>query len=207
MSGRVSEPRVGIPKGRLFDAVAAELQRAGFPLDVSPRNYHPRCPGLTAFILKPRSVPQMVALGLLDLGFCGRDLVVESGYDDRLEVLADLGIQPVRMMAAAARADMIESPPRKPVVIATEFPAIADKWATGHNLAHICINTWGSTEAWAPAYADIVVDVVETGDTLRANGLVVIEELMRSTTVLIGRAGAPELRGHPLALSLGRRDT
>jgi len=207
MTAIPGQPRVGIPKGRLFDAVTAAFASAGFPLEVAARNYHPRCPGVTAFILKPRSVPQMVALGLLDMGLCGRDLVVESGYDDRLRVLADLGIQPVRVVAASAQPDILAHPPRKPVVIATEFPSLADRWATGHNLAHICIHTWGSTEAWAPAYADIVVDVVETGETLRANGLTVLEEIMLSTTVLIGRADAPELADHPLARSLGRRQS
>lgn len=205
MSTSGTPPRVGIPKGRLFDAVAAAMNDVGFPLQVSARNYHPHCPGVTAFILKPRSVPQMVALGLLDLGFCGRDLVTESGYDDRLQVLADLGTQRVRMVAAAASADILANPPRKPVVIATEFPSIADRWATRHNLAHICINTWGSTEAWAPAYADIVVDVVETGETLRANGLVILEELMQSTTVLIGRTHASGDRPSAIVEAFRRR--
>jgi len=204
MSAPPEPPRVGIPKGRLFDAVANAMAGAGFPLEVVARNYHPHCPGLIAFLLKPRSVPQMVALGLLDMGFCGRDLVVESGYDDRLAVIADLGTQPVRLMVASAQPDILAHPPRKPLVIATEFPAIADRWATAHNLAHICINTWGSTEAWAPAYADIVVDVVETGETLRANGLVVLEEILQSSTVLVARSDMPKLREHPLASALGR---
>ncbi|MBX7221703.1 MAG: ATP phosphoribosyltransferase [Blastocatellia bacterium] len=183
--------QVGIPKGRLFDEVARRMEKAGYPLEVTPRNYHPRCEGIHPFILKPRSIPQMVALGLLDVGFCGRDLVRESGYDDRLVIAHDLDTQRVRLLAAAADPKILETPPKRPLVIATEFPLMADRWATGRNLAHICINTWGSTEAWAPTYADLVLDVVETGETMAANGLTILEEIMESTTVMIVSAEYP----------------
>jgi ATP phosphoribosyltransferase len=183
--------RVGIPKGRLFDTVAQSMANAGYPIEVRPRNYHPRCEGLKAFILKPKSIPQMVALNLLDAGFCGRDLVAESGYDDRLSIIVDLGAQPVALVAAAAQPDILDSPPKRPLVIATEFPFIADRWATARNLAHICINTWGSTEAWVPEYADIVIDVVDTGATMSAHGLTILDTVMQSTTVLIANSRRP----------------
>jgi ATP phosphoribosyltransferase len=194
--------RLGIPKGRLLDGVKDALGRAGFPLEVDGRNYHPACPGLDAFILKPRSVPQMVALGLLDGGFCGRDLIRESGCEERLRVAADLGTQRVRLVVAAVERDILQNPPARPLYIATEFPGIADRWATGRNLAHVCLNTWGSTEAWCPEYADLVVDVVETGDTMRANGLVILEEIMTSTTVLAVRAGRDHAIHHRLVAAL-----
>ncbi len=197
--------RVGIPKGRLFDGIERTMREAGFPMEVAPRNYHPKCDGLRPFILKPRSIPQMVALGLLDAGFCGRDLVEESGYDDRIEVAADLGTNPVRLMAAAPDPSILDAPPSRPLVIATEFPHIADRWASARNLAHISINTWGSTEAWAPTYADLVLDVVETGETMAANGLTILEEVLRSTTVLIVRSGKPCAARHTkLAAALRR---
>lgn len=199
--------RLGVPKGRLFDAVAGAMAAAGFPLEVAPRNYHPRCPGLRPFILKPRSIPQMVALGLLDAGFCGRDLVEESGYDDRLRVALDLGLQRVRLVAASADPALLERPPRRPLVIATEFPLVADRWATARQLAHICIHTWGSTEAWAPEYADLVVDVVETGETLAANGLTLIEELFTSTTVLVVGTDPPGPPEHHRLVAELRRQT
>jgi ATP phosphoribosyltransferase len=107
----------------------------------------------------------------------------------------DLGLQRVRLLAAAADPHILEQPPPRPLAIATEFPLIADRWATARNLAHICLHTWGSTEAWAPTYADLVVDVVETGETMAANGLSVLDELLVSTTVLIARREQP---GHAL---------
>jgi ATP phosphoribosyltransferase len=188
---RSSPIRVGIPKGRLFDTVAQIMADTGYPMTVTPRNYHPRCEGIKAFILKPKSIPQMVALDLLDAGFCGRDLVAQSGYDDRLSIVVDLGAQPVSLVAAAAQPDILDNPPRRPLVIATEFPFIADRWATARNLAHICINTWGSTEAWVPEYADIALDVVETGATMSAHGLTILDTVLQSTTVLIASARRP----------------
>jgi ATP phosphoribosyltransferase len=183
----------------LLDAVVELMSEAGYPLEISPRNYHPRCEGIQAFLLKPRSIPQMVALELLDAGFCGRDLVLESGYDDRLEAALDLGLNRVRLVAAASDPSILDTPPKRPLVIATEFPALASRWATSRCLAHLCIHTWGSTEAWVPTYADIAVDVVETGDTMAANGLTVLEEIMTSSTVMVTRStqgGA--VRQHPL---------
>lgn len=203
---RSDELRVGIPKGRLLDTALDAMKRAGFPLEVTPRNYHPLCPGLRPFLLKPRSIPQMVAHGLLDAGICGRDLVLESGCDDRLEVAVDLGTQRVRLVAAAARgADLLRNPPARPLYLATEFPLIASRWATGKNLAHVLLNTWGSTEAWVPEYADLCVDVVETGETLAANGLEILEELLTSTTVLVVRSRRPDHARHHRLVSALRR--
>ncbi|MBI3927034.1 MAG: ATP phosphoribosyltransferase [Armatimonadetes bacterium] len=186
--------RLGVPKGRLFQSVAAAMASAGYPMEVKARNYHPGCPGIRPFLLKPRSIPQMVALGLLDAGFCGRDLVEDSGYRERLQVVADLGLVPVRLAVAAADPSLLVEPPARPLTIATEFPGLADRWATGRNLAHICLNTWGSTEAWVPEYADLAIDVVETGETLAAHGLVELETLLHSTVILIAGLGAPS---HP----------
>lgn len=199
-------PTIGIPKGRLYETTVEILKRVGYPLtEVAPRNYHPRLPGMHPFILKPRAIPQMVALGMLDSGFCGRDLVAESNYGERLSVVVDLGTQPVRLVVAAHDPELVQYPPNnRPLVIATEFALLADRWATGKNLAHICLNTWGSTEAWCPDYCDLIVDVVESGATLAANGLVLIEELMPSTTVLIARTGSPVLK-HDLVRALKER--
>jgi ATP phosphoribosyltransferase len=82
---------------------------------------------------------------------------------------------------------IVRHPPRRPITIATEFPYLSSKWAFAHNLAHICLHTWGSTEAWAPEFADIVIDVVESGLTMEANGLTVLDTILKSATVLIER--------------------
>jgi ATP phosphoribosyltransferase len=200
--------RIGIPKGRLLESTGRALADAGFPLELaSPRDLHPRCPGLRPFLLKPRSIPAMVAHGLLDLGLCGRDLVHESDAPDRLDELVDLGAHRVRIVVAAADPRIVDSPPKRPLIIATELPLLADRWASGRGLAHLCVNTWGSTEAWVPEHADLCVDVVETGETLAQNGLVELETLLESTTILIGRRGDPAARHHRLVAALRARFT
>ena len=181
--------RLALPKGRLCDGVAALLAEAGFALaSHGERNYRPTPsdPAWETKLVKVRAVPQLVALGNFDAGFCGLDLVREADFEDVVPVV-DLGLAPVRLVVAVPRGheDLLEHPPRRPLLIASEYVSIADRWALGRGLAHITIQTWGSTEAYAPEDADIVFDCSETGATLRANDLVVIEELMASSTHLV----------------------
>ena len=195
---------MGVPKGRLFEHAQSWMRRSGYEMETTGRNYRPKCCGLDAFILKPRSLPQMVALGLLDSAICGIDIVLESPYSDVLDAKVAMLYPEVSLMVAAVSREILDNPPPRPLVIATEFPAIADRWATSRNLAHVCINTYGSTEAYAPAFADLVLDVVETGQTLKDNGLVIIDhEVMVSTPVAIIRKDSV-MRHHKFLMSLGR---
>lgn len=181
--------RVGIPKGRL-QAQVVELLRTRAGLDfgtLAPRELTLTLGGIRFYLLKPRSIPQLVAMGFLDAGFCGQDLIAESGYDDRLATFHDLGVQRVELCVAAASAEILQRPPDRPVAIATEFPLLASRWAFSQNLSHIVLSSWGSTEAWVPDLADVIVDVVETGATLEANGLTLLATLLTSTTVLFER--------------------
>jgi ATP phosphoribosyltransferase len=179
--------RLGIPKGRLQAGVVELLGRAGFALAVEPRRYQVACAELDGVLLKPRAIPQLVALGLLDLGLCGRDILLDSIYENLVELL-DTGLNPVRLLAAAPDPSLLERPPARPLVVATEFSVLVDRWLSELGLAHILLHTFGSTEAYAPRFADLVVDVVETGETLRANGLTAIHDFGPSSTVLITRA-------------------
>jgi ATP phosphoribosyltransferase len=201
--GAAGNLRVGIPKGRLFEPLCRILEEhGGYSLSALPRR------GLTIsmnkvkfFVLKPRSIPQLVALEFLDAGFCGRDLMMESGYEDRLAVFMDTGLSPVKLCVGAPDPEIVNKPPARPLVIATEFPYLASRWAYSRGLAHICLLTWGSTEAWSPEFADIVIDVVETGETMEANGLVILDTILESSTVLIERK-----ENSPLMHSLFARD-
>jgi len=144
-------------------------------------------------VVKVRSVPQLVGLGNFQAGFCGLDLVTEAGHDE-VRPLVNLGLNAVRLVVAVPQAtpDLLQSPPKRPLVIATEYEQIAARWAMKRGLAHIIVQTWGSTEGYAPDDADIVFDNTETGATLRANGLVVIDEIMTSSTWLIANTQAAD---------------
>jgi len=184
--------RVGVPKGRLFAMASAWMARAHFEMEISGRSYRPKCEvaRVEPFILKPRSLPQMVAQGLLDAAICGEDLITESLYSEALQIDTVQWEPHVRLIVAAVNPNDLQSHPNRPLVIATEYPNIASRWMTERNLAHICINTYGSTEAWAPAFADLVLDVVETGQTLHDNKLTIIDQVMTSSTVVITRRGS-----------------
>ena len=193
--------RLALPKGRLQDGVLSLLAEAGVTFAFqSDRDYRPVVsdPRLAAKLVKVRAVPQLVALGNFELGFCGLDLVREADYEQVVPLL-DLGLSPVELVVAvrAGDEDIVTHPPKRPLLIASEYVQLADRWALERNLAHITIQSWGSTEAYAPEDADIVFDCSETGTTLAANGLVVLERLMHSSTHLVAHGPAldvPEVR-------------
>ncbi len=186
--------RFALPKGRLLVGVTDLLSRAGLTFRFeSDRDYSGEgsLPGVSGKLIKARAVPQMVALGNFEVGFCGLDLVRESDYEQVVPLL-DLGLNGVLIVVAVprARADILQTPPRRPLLIATEYERLADAWALKHGLAHITIQTHGSTEAYVPEDADIIVECVETGRTLEANDLVAVEELFPSTTHLVANRTA-----------------
>lgn len=191
---------MALPKGRLLggehEGVLGRLARAGLSFHfASARDYRPICSeaNVAAKLVKARVVPQIVALGNMDVGFCGLDLALDSDYE-QVAVLNDLGLNRVEIVVAVPRGmeDIVASPPPRPLLIATEYEHLADRWATERNLAHIVLQTHGSTEAYAPEDADIIIDCVETGATLAANGLVRIERLFSSTTHLVANRVALE---------------
>jgi len=181
--------RVALPKGHLQAGVLSLLNKAGLSFSfASDRDYRPQCgqAHVTAKLFKVRAIPQLVHLGQYEVGFCGLDLIQEADYE-LVEPLLDLRLNPVQIVVAVPRGkeDILSNPPRRPLLIATEYSRLADRWALAKNLAHITIQTFGSTEAYAPEDADIVFDNCETGRTIAANGLVVVERLLQSTTHLV----------------------
>jgi ATP phosphoribosyltransferase len=176
--------RIALPKGRLLPGVLQVM--AGFGFDFPERAYTAVSREITAKLVKARAIPQLVAHGIVDLGCVGLDCVADRAYENAVP-LRDLGLNRVEIMVALARSqrDLLLSPPPRPLVIATEYPGIGSRWAQERGLAHILVETFGSTEGYAPDLADVVIDCVETGATMEANGLVIVEHLMTSTTWLI----------------------
>lgn len=183
--------RIAVPKGRLQEPVLAalrdidELGNITFP---KTRSYHgvSRIPGIKATLIKPRAIPQLLGLDVFDIGFCGLDLVQEADELGAIPV-ADLGLNRVRILVGvpATKYAILDRPPPRPLVIATEYPKIAERWAIKRGLACITVETFGGTEAYVPDIADIVIDCVETGATLEANGLIPMETLLESSTHLV----------------------
>lgn len=181
--------RLALPKGKLLPALIKLLESSGINIQFkSDRDYRPSAdyPSLDIKLFKARSIPQLVALGNFDIGFCGHDIFIETGYEEVEEVLST-NFNKVEIIVATPKGkeNIVAMPPKRPILIATEYENIADNWAIKNNLAHITLQSRGSTEAYPPEDADIIIDCAETGQTLEANGLVIIERLFETATVLI----------------------
>lgn len=178
--------KLALPKGRMQQRVFELLSDAGVELTLSSRGYRPRVSleGFDAKILKPQNALEMLHAGTRDLGFGGADWVRE--LDVELVELLDLGFDPVRLVAAAPT-ELLEDgrlPKNRCLVVASEYERITREWIAQTGLDAEFVRSRGATEVFPPDDADCIVDVTQSGDTLRANGLSIVTEIMRSTTRL-----------------------
>jgi ATP phosphoribosyltransferase len=191
---------IAVPKGRVQKALSALLVRAGFDamaLDGDDRRLvRDSADGKMRFLLlKPDDVPTYVEFGAADIGVSGRDVLLERRYD--LYQPLDLGIGRCKMVVAAP----IERPALPDVPrVATKYPRItADHFAArGRQIEVIFVQ--GSLEL-APlvGLADLIVDLVETGSTLRENKLEILEDVVAISSVLVANRAAFKLRSSEIA--------
>jgi ATP phosphoribosyltransferase len=183
-----------LPKGSLeratldlFDAADLTVHRA------SERDYHasiedPRIDRVR--FLRPQEIPTYVAEGLFDFGITGRDWITETGAD-----VASLGelayskvtADPVRVVLAVPTNSGWESIADLPagIRVSTEFPELTKKFLAEHGISAVVTPSYGATEAKVPDIVDAIVDLTETGSSLRRNGLRILHTLLTSYTELI----------------------
>jgi len=168
------------------------LAAAGIELHVGQRGYRPVLsePGFEVKLLKPQNIVEMLAVGTRDIGFAGADWVAEQQAD--LVELLDTGLDPVRIVAAAAETLLDEDGnlPNRRLVVASEYERLTRSWIAGRGLDASFVRSYGATEVFPPEDADIIVDNTATGETLAANGLAVVDELMTSSTRFYASQGA-----------------
>ena len=185
--------RLALPKGRMQDGVLKLLADAGITVSTSARGYRPTVslPGVQAKLLKPQNILEMLDAGTRDVGFAGADWVQELGVDV-VEVL-DTGLDPVRIVVAAPRDLLVNGRlPERPLVVTGEFSRLATAWIAQRNAGDRFVRSYGATEVFPPEDADVIIDVAASGATLEANGLVVVQELLRSSTRLFASRAAWE---------------
>ncbi len=185
---------VAVPKGRILDALAPLLDRAGIdagPLRANDRRLvRPSADGALAWVfLKPDDVPTYVEYGAADLGISGRDTLLERRHD--LYTPVDLGIGRCRLVVAAPRGRAIPDVPR----VATKYPRVAADHFAKRGVQAEVIAVHGSVEL-APlvGLAHAIVDIVETGTTLRENDLEILETVTEVSTLLIANRASYKLR-------------
>jgi len=183
--------RLGLPKGRMEQAVLTLLADAGIRVRPSARGYRPEVslPGGEAKLLKPQNIVEMLALGSRDVGFAGADWVAELEAD--VVELLDTGLDPVQLVAAAPAA-LLEGGrlPARRLIIASEYERLARRWISASGLCAEFVRSYGATEVFPPEDADVIVDNTATGATLEANGLAIVDALMPSSTRLYAHRAA-----------------
>jgi len=173
------------------NGVESLLADAGLRVRPTSRGYRPAIEGIqgvAAKLMKPPAIVSMLSDGSRDLGFAGADWVRESGAE--LVEILDTGLDPVRIVTAAP--DGFDLEKADVVRVASEMPNIAAEWALGRGLRIVPVRSWGTTEVLPPEDADVVVDVVQTGATLEANGLRIVDVVMESSTRLYASRAAAE---------------
>jgi ATP phosphoribosyltransferase len=188
-----------LPKGSLeratldlFDSADLTVRRS------TDRDYHasiddPRIERVR--FLRPQEIPSYIARGLFDLGITGRDWITETGAE-----VASLGelhyskatSQPVRVVLAVPQASPWQSVADLPegVRISTELPSLTTRYLAAHGVKAMVIPSHGATEAKVPDIVDAIVDLTETGSSLRRNGLRVLDTLLTSYTELVANTEA-----------------
>lgn len=193
--------RLALPKGRITEEVVKLLAAAGLPVRSNGRSYRPQVSeaGIEAKFLKPQNIPRLIEIGAHDCGFTGHDWVVESGADV-VQVL-DTGLDPVTLVAAAPEASDAgavapagsrpgETPAGRPLIVASEYESITRRYLDGRGRPYLYIRTFGATEVFPPEDADMILDLVATGTTLRENHLVVVDEVLKSSTRFVASRAA-----------------
>jgi ATP phosphoribosyltransferase len=195
----MSRLKLGIPKGSLQDATVDLFARAGWKIAVSSRSYVPSIDDeeIECLLVRAQEMARYVATGALDAGITGHDWVVETGaaVDELAElVYAKQRLARVRWVLAVPE----DSPIREPrdlagKVIATEVVRITESYLARHGVTSRVEFSWGATEVKVPQLADAIVEVTETGSSLRANRLRIVDTVLESATVfIINRAAAAD---------------
>ena len=194
--------RLGIPKGSLQDATVQLFLRAGYQMSVSSRSYYPSIddPEIECMLIRAQEMARYVADGVLDAGLTGTDWIAEHeiGHPEQAPltriaalVYSKVSFGKVRWVLAAPE----DSPFKTPADlngkrIATELVRVTKDYFDRKSLTVDVEFSWGATEVKPPVLADAIVEATETGSTLRANRLRILDTVMESNTELIANATA-----------------
>ena len=187
---------LGLPKGSLQESTFALFKRAGFNVSCSSRSYYPSIDDeeIKCRVLRPQEMSRYVELGLLDAGICGWDWVYENGSD--VEDVCELSYSkatsnPVRWVLAVPNDSKVKTvKDLQGKRISTEALGIVKRYLKKNGVKADVEFSWGATEVKAPELVDAIVDLTETGSSLRANNLRIVDTILTSTTRLIANKKA-----------------
>jgi len=182
---------LGLPKGSLEESTFALMKKAGFSVKASSRSYLPLIddPEISIRLIRAQEISRYVELGVLDAGMTGFDWITENCSD--VQEVANLsyaktGLRPVRWVLAVPNDSPVKSV--KDLAgkrIATEAVGISKQYLEKHGVSAHIEFSWGATEVKCPELVDAIIELTETGNSLRANNLRIVDTILESTTRLI----------------------
>ena len=192
----MSKLMLGIPKGSLEKSTAEMFAKAGYKISISSRSYFPSIDDdeIECMLIRAQEMSRYVEKGILDCGLTGHDWIEENGSD--VEEVAELvygkvGRKPLRwVLAVPEGSDIKEAKDLEGKLIATEAVGMTKRYLARHGVNASVEFSWGATEVKPPKLADAIVEITETGSSLRANKLNIIDTLCESTTRFIANKEA-----------------
>jgi ATP phosphoribosyltransferase len=188
--------KLGIPAGSLQEATAALFKKAGYNITFSSRSYYPQIddPEIECLLIRAQEMARYVEEGILDAGITGYDWIVETQAKvvEICElVFSKTSRRPVRWVLCVPNSSPVKSvKDLEGKRIATEAVGLTKSFLAKHNVNARVEFSWGATEVKPPRLADAIVEVTETGSSIKANDLRIVDEVIQSTTRLIVNQGA-----------------
>jgi ATP phosphoribosyltransferase len=188
--------KLGLPKGSLQEASLQLFRRAGYEITVNPRSYFPHIDDdeIECMLIRAQEMARYVEDGILDAGLTGKDWILEN--EAVVQEVADLiyskqTFGKVRWVLAVPEDSQFQGvKDLQARIIATELVGVTRRYLAQHGVSAKVEFSWGATEVKPPVLADAIVEVTETGSSLRANGLRIIETVLESNTKLIANPAA-----------------
>ncbi len=187
---------LGIPKGSLENSTVEMFGKAGYKIKINSRSYYPSIDDveIECMLIRAQEMARYVEEGILDCGLTGKDWIVESGADvvEITELIyGKVGRRPLRWVLAVPEGGDIKKPEDlEGKRISTEAVGMTKRYLAEKGINASVEFSWGATEVKPPRLADAIVEITETGSSLRANNLKIIDELCQSTTRFIANRGA-----------------
>ena len=188
--------KLGIPAGSLQEATAELFKKAGYNIKFSSRSYYPEIddPEIECLLVRAQEMSRYVELGVLDAGITGHDWIIEN--NSQVEEICELMFskvsrRPVRWVLCVPNDSTVQSAKDlEGKRIATEVVNLTESYFSKHGVKVVVEFSWGATEVKPPLLADAIVEVTETGSSLRANNLRIVDEVLQSTTRFIANKAA-----------------
>jgi ATP phosphoribosyltransferase len=183
--------KLGIPAGSLQEATGELFRRAGYKITFSSRSYYPNIDDdeIECLLIRAQEMARYVEDGVLDAGLTGHDWIMETGADVQEVaelVFSKVSRRPVRWVLCVPESSPIQSvKDLQGKRIATEAVGLTTRYLAKHGVTAKVEFSWGATEVKPPKLVDAIVEVTETGSSLRANNLRIVDEVLQSTTRFI----------------------